>query len=322
VLRETDGAGAALADYVVGGDLLLRQERAGGESFYLPDGQMSVRLLTDAAGNVTDQYDYDAFGNLISQAGAATPNVYQYNGQQFDPNLGSYYLRARYYDPSKGRFSARDPFPGRPSDPVTLHPYLYAGNDPINRADPTGLDFSPSSAMASVASFGVLVSRTIVIPLAQLFTARVVAFGTALGVIQRTSQALGPRVAQIPQGTQQAVTNAAQWADETEELIVVYAQRISPVDTLRFLNALRVAWQNNPSVQTIVQQFNRLGGNAPRVACTVLGVLQVGGVATQIVAIAFSGEGGSAFYSDFVTAAQEQPGLAGPQNRRCLFLGG
>ena len=51
---------------------------------------------------MTDRYDYDAFGNIISQSGA-TPNVYLYSGEQVDPNLGFYYVRARYVNPPTGR---------------------------------------------------------------------------------------------------------------------------------------------------------------------------------------------------------------------------
>jgi YD repeat-containing protein len=36
-----------------------------GCSYYLYDGHGSVRALADTSGNVTDTYDYDAFGNLI-----------------------------------------------------------------------------------------------------------------------------------------------------------------------------------------------------------------------------------------------------------------
>jgi hypothetical protein len=40
-------------------------------------------------------YDYDAFGNLIHQTGS-TPNNYLFAGEQFDPDLGMHFLRARY----------------------------------------------------------------------------------------------------------------------------------------------------------------------------------------------------------------------------------
>lgn len=60
------------------------------------------------------------------------------SGEQYDPDLGLYYLRARYYNPATGRFMSRDPEDGKPIDPKTLHRYLYAGGDPVNAKDPSG----------------------------------------------------------------------------------------------------------------------------------------------------------------------------------------
>jgi uncharacterized protein RhaS with RHS repeats len=51
--------------------------------------------------DVTDTYDYDAFGNKINSTGT-TPNNYLYRGEQFDSDLSMYYLRARYYNPLTG----------------------------------------------------------------------------------------------------------------------------------------------------------------------------------------------------------------------------
>ena len=62
------------------------------------------------------------------------------SGEQYDSDLGLYYLRARYYNPNTGRFLSRDPEDGNAKIPATLHKYLYAGGDPINRIDPTGRD--------------------------------------------------------------------------------------------------------------------------------------------------------------------------------------
>lgn len=109
----------------------------GSLSFYGYDGHGSVRLLTDASAAVTDTYDYDAFGNLISRTGS-TPNDYLYSGEQFDAQLGFYYLRARYMNPSSGKFWTADSFEGSPFDPLSLHKYLYANADPLNRRDPSG----------------------------------------------------------------------------------------------------------------------------------------------------------------------------------------
>jgi RHS repeat-associated protein len=61
-----------------------------------------------------------------------------YRGEQYDSDLGLYYLRARYYNPNTGRFMSRDPEDGKAADPKSLHKYLYAGGDPVNGWDPTG----------------------------------------------------------------------------------------------------------------------------------------------------------------------------------------
>jgi RHS repeat-associated protein len=93
----------------------------------------------NSSGAVTDTYEYDAFGNEINHTGT-TPNNYLYRGEQFDSDLGLYYLRARYYDPLTGRFMSRDPNAGNITIPATLHKYLYADGDPVDKFDPLGRD--------------------------------------------------------------------------------------------------------------------------------------------------------------------------------------
>jgi RHS repeat-associated protein len=134
----------------------ISQSQAGGTSFYGYDGHGNVRLLTDSAGAVTDHYDYDAFGNVISQSGT-TPNVYLYSGEQSDSNLGLYYLRARYLSQSTGRFWAADRFEGAPVDPLSLHKYIYANGNPINRRDPSGNISLPELTLSVYIQFSVLV---------------------------------------------------------------------------------------------------------------------------------------------------------------------
>ena len=106
-------------------------------SFYGYDGGGNVRQLTNLAGAFTDTYEYDAWGNEINHTGT-TPNNYLYRGEQYDSDLGLYYLRARYYNPNTGRFMSRDPEEGTSTNPASLHKYLYAGGDPVNGMDPYG----------------------------------------------------------------------------------------------------------------------------------------------------------------------------------------
>src|SRR5262249_43664418 len=98
----------------------------------------------------SDVYDYDAFGNLIYRSGT-TPNDYLYSGEQLDPSLGFYYLRARYLNPQSGRFVSLDSVEGNRFDPSSLHKYVYVHNDPSNLIDPRG-EFSAMEAVASAVS--------------------------------------------------------------------------------------------------------------------------------------------------------------------------
>jgi RHS repeat-associated protein len=140
--------GTVQASYVYGYDLIT-QTQAGQTSYYLVDGLGSTRLLTDSAGQVLNAYGYEAFGESTSQSGS-TSNKYQYAGEQFDAALGDYYLRQRFYDPGSGRFSRMDTWEGKQEDPLTLHKYIYAHNNPSNLLDPTGFssEFAPGGGLA------------------------------------------------------------------------------------------------------------------------------------------------------------------------------
>lgn len=128
-------------------------------SFYGYDGHGNVRYLTDEQGEVTDTYDYDAFGNLIARTGT-TPNSYLFTGEQYDEELGLYYLRARYHNPDSGRFWSMDSFEGFGSDPASLHKYTYCRNNAVNRIDPSGhtdtTELSFASSIAVRLKFGAI----------------------------------------------------------------------------------------------------------------------------------------------------------------------
>ena len=139
--------------YYTRGNELISQERDGKKSYYVYDGHGSVRALTDESGKVTDKYVYDAFGNLISSVGS-TKNDFLFAGEQFNSVTGLYYLRARYMNPSVGTFISMDSYEGSIDDPVSLHKYLYANADPVNKYDPSGFmteeEVTTTSTMQSI----------------------------------------------------------------------------------------------------------------------------------------------------------------------------
>jgi RHS repeat-associated protein len=116
---------------------LISQDNGNNRIYYQVDGLGSTRQLTDINGAVVVEYDYDAYGNLISKVGNADNN-YLFAGEQFDEPTDEYYLRARYYDPATGRFVSSDPFMGYNNRPVTLHDYLYGNVNPVIFTDPSG----------------------------------------------------------------------------------------------------------------------------------------------------------------------------------------
>jgi RHS repeat-associated protein len=87
-------------------------------------------------------------------------NPFRYCGEYFEKETGSIYLRARYYDPTIGRFITEDSYWGEANDPLSLNLYTYVGNNPINLFDPTG-HWAQSDTQYSMAVQNILLELTI-----------------------------------------------------------------------------------------------------------------------------------------------------------------
>jgi RHS repeat-associated protein len=106
---------------------------------------MSVVGLSDHEGNLLQTITYDPFGNMMTNIGVGSNNSLYYTGRERDPDTGLYYYRARYYDPTIGRFLTEDPKGFR----AGVNFYVYAKNNPVNANDPTGLDPDTSNPSQS-----------------------------------------------------------------------------------------------------------------------------------------------------------------------------
>src|ERR1700728_605203 len=135
-VEEVDSAGNVLARYTQGShiDEPFAELRSGTISYYEDDGGDSVTSLTSSAGAVANSYAYDSLGKLTASTGMLV-NPFSYTTREFDQEASIYYYRARYYDPSVGRFISEDPigFGGG------THFYRYASNNPVLFDDPLGL---------------------------------------------------------------------------------------------------------------------------------------------------------------------------------------
>ena len=149
------------------------------KSYYVYDGHGSVRALTDGSGNVTDTYDYDAFGNVTHQTGA-TPNEFLFAGEQYDSNLHLYYNRARYLNTTTGRFWSMDTYDGDPQSPLSLHKYLYVGSDPVNQTDSSGRQ-SDIAEVTTALSIGLTITSMSNVLIAGVYSAVYGGFPDAVG---------------------------------------------------------------------------------------------------------------------------------------------
>ena len=120
-------------------------------SYYVTDMRGSVVAIVDDSGNITHKYQYDEFGKVTQKeepAGDANYNPFQYVGKYGVMYLSGnlYYMRARHYDPTIGRFLSEDPI-------WSTNLYPYAENNPIMGIDPRGEVYSANMGDGFIVHF-------------------------------------------------------------------------------------------------------------------------------------------------------------------------
>ncbi|MBK8098040.1 MAG: hypothetical protein IPK26_13085 [Planctomycetes bacterium] len=134
-LHETDQYGAITATSVAapGLDDLLAVVTEGGSrlTHLFTDVRGSVIATADDTGALLEDVQYDEYGQWISGAAGRT----SFLGRPQFPETGFHDLRARWYDPTSGRFLTADPVGGVGG----LNEYSYALGNPITMEDRLGL---------------------------------------------------------------------------------------------------------------------------------------------------------------------------------------
>jgi RHS repeat-associated protein len=120
----------------------------------------SVRLTTDAGGNVVQRAHYRPYGERLETI-ATLMTSKGFIGERDDPETALNYLHARYLDPKLGRFITPDPSEDPTQPGVGLNRYAYAGDNPISQLDPSGLNVGVLALMGDVFVDAATVTGTI-----------------------------------------------------------------------------------------------------------------------------------------------------------------
>ena len=129
--------------------------------FYLYNAQGDVIAIIDDYAERVVNYEYGAWGELLSVTGSKADTVgvlnpFRYRGYCYDTETGFYYVSSRYYDPEIGRWINADGYVSTGQGVLGNNMFAYCGNNPVNRVDHTGQFWSEiwEFAKTAVAEIG------------------------------------------------------------------------------------------------------------------------------------------------------------------------
>ncbi len=157
VIEELDGSNVLTKQYVYGAGIdevfnvkILTGDKAG-DYYYHTDGIGSITAITDKDGNIVERVKYGLYGipTILDKDGneiveSTIGNTYMFQGRRYEKSLNMYYYRARFLDPTTGRFLSPDPLGYVDS----LNLYQAGNMNLVNFVDPLGEYFAPQSKAA------------------------------------------------------------------------------------------------------------------------------------------------------------------------------
>jgi RHS repeat-associated protein len=142
--------------YVLQNGKVLAEQSSDGQFYWVHGDHLgSTHKLTSTSGAVVYRAESDPHGQILLETGANSLDSHKYVGYERDQATGLDNAKARMYAGQRGRFTQPDPAGQRSGNrriPQSLNLYAYAGNDPVNASDPSGLDPVPFEGWAQFAS--------------------------------------------------------------------------------------------------------------------------------------------------------------------------
>lgn len=147
VLARYEGESNSLdKSYIYGNERISEKTSKKSSEEFSESASSLLDYIYDARGSVTENYNnnkltrslsYDPYGEIVA-GNTSYESFYGYNSEEYDPNTGLSYLRARYLDLSQGGFIQEDNYLGDILNSIGLNVYSYAFNNPVMYQDPSG----------------------------------------------------------------------------------------------------------------------------------------------------------------------------------------
>ena len=127
----------------------------GTQYFYITNQMGDILAITDAEGNIVGNYEYDAWGKVLTaDTDIAKQNPLRYRGYYYDNETGLYYLQSRYYSPDLCRFISPDDFDYiNNSSTLYLNAYAYCYNNAVSLSDAEGTTPQLAMNVADISAF-------------------------------------------------------------------------------------------------------------------------------------------------------------------------